>query len=61
MNPIIETRSLSLMPSDPERIVCYSTRVKQLADLAADWLWQLVEGAKRMAPTAIVVALRLLR
>ncbi len=36
-------------------------RTKQIAILAGEWLYKLVDGAKRVAPTAMVVALRILR
>jgi hypothetical protein len=36
-------------------------RARQVADLTGDWLFKLVEEAKRMAPTALVLALRILR
>ena len=44
------------VPHGPARV-----RLRQLANLGSDWLFKLVEGAKRMAPTALVLALRLLR
>jgi hypothetical protein len=52
------------LPSPQEQAVPQGTarvRTTQLANLVVDWLFKLFEGAKRMAPTALVVALRLLR
>jgi len=36
-------------------------QTKQVAILAGEWLYKLVDGAKQVAPTAMVVALRILR
>ena len=59
MNSTIETRGRSVIQSVPHQ--AGRVRTQQLSDMLSDWLLNVAEEAKRVAPMALVVALRILR
>jgi len=59
MNSTIETRGRSVIQTAPHQAAC--VRTEQIADMLSDWVLKVAEEAKRVAPTALAIALRILR